>query len=615
MEKKDADYIKYLSEKYGKYCLLENKECPKVSVIVPCYNVEKYIEDCLASLIKQTFNDIEIICVNDGSTDSTPQKLNAFSEIDRRIVVINQENKGLSGARNTGIKNALGEYITFVDSDDWISENYLGKLYDAIVRNNADVSASTIIRWRKNHQKYRVHYTEEKVYEALKDKLEACSIPKCCYVWNKLYKSELVKENLFKEGVFFEDMLWTPNILKNSNKLVTVSDTAYFYRVNQNSIVKKKPSLKKQYDSYKAHKYIIDYFRENNLTLGKKYETITKRINYFLNFPITRVKEYQGYETTLLFNLLPVKKEKSSLYYKFKKNKSLFLLRDLDSHYYINILGLHLSFKHKKIFKNQKVSNFGITDKKRNPQLIVSLASYPARINTVYKTIETLLNQTVKQDRLILWLANEQFPNKEADLPENLLKLREFGFEIGWCEDLKSYKKLVPALRKFPNDIIVTADDDLYYQEDWLESLYNAYLKDPKNIYTRRACRVTKEGNIFKIAPHYSNTHYEPDYSNQLMGGAGTIYPPNSLHEDVLNTDLIKTLVPTYDDIYFWAMAVLAGTKIGLIKNKDLSIYNVEGTQDDALCKINGQSDRMNDKEAFNRIFEKYPEIIRRIDA
>ena len=97
------------------------------------------------------------------------------------------------------------------------------------------------------------------------------------------------------------------------------------------------------------------------------------------------------------------------------------------------------------------------------------------------------------------------------------------------------------------------------------------------------------------------------------MGGAGTIYPPHSLHEDIFNTDLIKTLVPTFDDIYFWAMAVANGTKIGLVRNKDLSIYNVEGTQDGALCKINGESSTMSDKEAFNRIFEKYPQIINRL--
>ena len=586
-----------------------------VSIIVPCYNVEEYLADCLDSLIEQTFKDIEIVCVNDGSTDKTPQILEGYAKKDSRIKIVTQENGGLSSARNTGVNNSSAEYITFIDSDDWVNETYIEKLYGAITRNNCDIAVAEMVRKRPNSEKYRLHFEEEKTFTDLQDKVDACRIPACCYVCGKLFKKELIENMPFKSGVYFEDVIWTPEIAKKSNALVVVPKAYYYYRVNNSSIVKTVQSLQKQHDSYTAKKYIVSFFEKNNLKLSKKSQNITKYTSYLFGIPVIKVKEYNGYETTLLFDFLPIKKRKSSLYYKFKKNKKLFFFRDLDAHYYINLFGLHLGFKHYKSFKAVEASEKGVTDIKRTPQLIVSLASYPARINTVYKTIETLLNQTVKPDRLILWLAEEQFPNREKDLPENLLKLVDYGFEIGWCEDLKSYKKLVPALREFPEDIIVTADDDLYYQKDWLESLYSVYLKDSKNIYTRRACRITNQGNIFKIAPHYSNTHYEPDFSNQLMGGAGTIYPPHSLHEDVMNIDLIKTLVPTYDDIYFWAMAVMAGTKIGLIHNKDLNIYNVEGTQDGALCKINGQSDRMSDKEAFNRVFEKYPQILRRING
>ena len=201
-----------------------------------------------------------------------------------------------------------------------------------------------------------------------------------------------------------------------------------------------------------------------------------------------------------------------------------------------------------------------MTTEKRNPQLIVSLTTFPARINTVHKTINTLLQQTVKPDKLILWLAKEQFANKEDDLPQNLLKLKDFGLEIKWCEDLRSYKKLVPTLREFPNDIIVTADDDLYYQKDWLESLYNAYLKAPQNIYTRRACAIKRKNYYYSVIPHYANKDYEPNYSNQLMGGAGTIYPPNSLHKDILDTDKIKNVENILN--YFHYQMISLGTYV-----------------------------------------------------
>ncbi len=141
--------------------------------------------------------------------------------------------------------------------------------------------------------------------------------------------------------------------------------------------------------------------------------------------------------------------------------------------------------------------SYGVNLNKRSPQLIVSLTSHPARINYVSVAINTILRQRLKPDRVILWLAEEEFKNKEADLPDNLLSLKELGLEIKWCENLYSYKKIIPTLRECPNDIIVTADDDLYYAEDWLESLYNAYLKNPENIYVRRAVKVeVRKGKI-----------------------------------------------------------------------------------------------------------------------
>ena len=292
---------------------------PKVSVIIPCYNVEEYLSDCLLSLIGQTFKDIEIICINDGSADNTLDILNEFAQKDSRVIILNQNNNGVSAARNKGIEISKGEYITFVDSDDWVSENYIEKLYDAITQNNSDIAASTIIRWRKNHQKYRVHYTEEKVFETLEDKIKTCSIPKCCYIWNKLYKTELVKNHKFSEGVYFEDMLWIPEVLKQSGKLVTVPNINYYYRVNKSSIVKKKPSDKKQLDSFYAHKYIVEFFEENNLKLNKKAKIITKKIVYLSNLPIARIKEIGSWNIFYLFNLIPIFKYSNSRYRDFYK--------------------------------------------------------------------------------------------------------------------------------------------------------------------------------------------------------------------------------------------------------------------------------------------------------
>ena len=118
----------------------------KISIIVPCYNVEKYLEKCLDSLINQTLRDIEIICVNDGSNDLTPDILKRYAASDKRIQIINRENGGLSAARNTGLVHAQGEFVAYVDSDDWVDLNFYEKLYNSAKKYNAEIAVGSIYR-------------------------------------------------------------------------------------------------------------------------------------------------------------------------------------------------------------------------------------------------------------------------------------------------------------------------------------------------------------------------------------------------------------------------------------------------------------------------------------
>ena len=135
----------------------------KVSIVVPVYNVENFIRDCLDSLVNQSFKDMEIIVVNDGTKDNSMQIVEEFADKDSRIVIVNQENQGLSSARNTGMKYIHGEYVTFVDSDDWVNSEYIGNLYRAIIENNADIACSSVIRKGKRKNKYRFNFKEIKV--------------------------------------------------------------------------------------------------------------------------------------------------------------------------------------------------------------------------------------------------------------------------------------------------------------------------------------------------------------------------------------------------------------------------------------------------------------------
>ena len=261
-----TEYLTNIACRYEQIWESEAYLTPKVSIVIPAYNVEKYIEECLASLLKQTYKNFEVIIVNDGSTDLTPEIANVFNHCDNRFNLISQKNSGLSASRNRGIEMAKGEYICFIDSDDWVDENYLENLLNAIEKNNCDIAASTIVRKRKFSQKYKIHYKEEQIYSTLEDKLNVCRIPVCCYVWNKLYKASLVKTHKFEEGVYYEDVLWTPAILKDADKLVTVPNTNYYYGARRNSIVKKIQSKEKQYDHYSSQKFILKFL---NLILKK----------------------------------------------------------------------------------------------------------------------------------------------------------------------------------------------------------------------------------------------------------------------------------------------------------------------------------------------------------
>jgi hypothetical protein len=297
----------------------------------------------------------------------------------------------------------------------------------------------------------------------------------------------------------------------------------------------------------------------------------------------------------------------------FNINK-LFFFKDIDSRYVIYLCGIRFLIKHKPNIKFKQTTEFGLNKEPRNPQVIVSLTSYPARINTVHITINTLLQQSLKPDKVILWLAEEQFPKKEKDLPQELIKLKAFGLDIEWCDDIKSFKKLVPAIEKYPNDIIVTADDDVYYQSNMLESLYNAYKTNPKNIYVKRSVKLEMKNNYPTgiSSRKYMYKHLtEPSYFNQLMGGSGCLYPPHSLYKDCTNIDIIRNTIPTHDDAYFWSMAILNRTKIQVVGGFNENLYFVDGTQDVGLIHTNkkgGQGISLED--AYKIMIKKYPNLL-----
>lgn len=290
------------------------------------------------------------------------------------------------------------------------------------------------------------------------------------------------------------------------------------------------------------------------------------------------------------------------------------LIQYFDGHVVINLFGLMIRLKKKNKYLSPEPKNTGINDKQRDVPVIVSLTSFPERIYIVVNTIKTLLTQTMKPDKVILWLAPEQFPNKENDLPQELMNLIKYGLTIDWYKDIRSYKKIIPALKKYPDSIIITTDDDIYYAPDTVETLYKSYLEHPDEIQAHRCdwLNIDNDGHIAweKTRELFKDKHRgEASFRHRLTGYGAVLYPPHSLYQDVTNEDVILRTIPTHDDIWLWAMAVLNGTKTRLVKGYSESINYIEDSQQFGLCKVNKKGVGMGLGEAYDIILKEYPQI------
>lgn len=220
---------------------------PIISVIVPVYNVEKYLSKCIDSIINQSLTDIEIILVNDGSTDGSGLICDKYALKDSRIKVLHKSNGGLSDARNKGIEVATGEYIGFIDSDDWISKNMFEKLYNISKINNADIVQSNYIESYNEDISIDKNINEEiSIYSPMEmlEQLYTEKSIKTVVVWNKLYRRELFKDIRFPKGKIHEDEFTTYKLIHKSRTVADINLPLYYYRQREGSIMKSNFSIK-----------------------------------------------------------------------------------------------------------------------------------------------------------------------------------------------------------------------------------------------------------------------------------------------------------------------------------------------------------------------------------
>ena len=212
---------------------------PLISVIVPIYNVEKYLARCVDSIVNQTYKNLEIILVDDGSPDLCPQMCDDYAEKESRIKVVHKKNGGLSDARNAGMAVATGEYISFIDSDDYVSDDFFECLLDVMNKENSDIAECSVVKfYEDNPFDEFIDDLSVKTYDT-QDAMSAliAENPFHQHVWNKLYKTELVKDIPYAVGKLNEDEFWTYQVFGRANKVARLNKTMYYYFQRSSSIM------------------------------------------------------------------------------------------------------------------------------------------------------------------------------------------------------------------------------------------------------------------------------------------------------------------------------------------------------------------------------------------
>lgn len=310
----------------------------KVSVIIPVYNVENYLRKCLDSLVNQTLKDIEIIVVNDGTTDNSQEIINEYvKKYPKKVVSIIQENGGQGAARNTGLLHAKGEYIGYVDSDDYVEENMYEELYKKAKEEDSDIviCGNNVVK-----ENYEFLSKEDVDKEFLLGKMA---------VWNKIYKKNIIVDNKiqFRSKVWYEDLDFTMKVYFSSKKISYVDKPLYNYLLREGSTMNNN-NIKRNLELIEAFDSLIDYCKDKKIYNKVKDEIEFLCIYHMYIFAITRVLNTNNNYKAKIAIINKFRDYINSNFPNFKQNKYLYLLPKrrkliynlINSKFYCIIMGI-----------------------------------------------------------------------------------------------------------------------------------------------------------------------------------------------------------------------------------------------------------------------------------
>ena len=382
----------------------------KLSIIIPVYNVEKYLKECLDSVCNQTLKDIEIICINDGSTDNSLSILKNYAQKDTRIKIISKENEGQASARNLGIKKSSGEYVAFVDSDDFIEPSMFEKLYTKAKNNDLDIVMCKIATYDNQTEeiKYNVWYYmlgvfkdfEKDIFNHKDTKEFTCNIAVTPY--NKIYKNSLLKDNniLFPEGLIFEDEKFFFDTYLRAKKVSIVDEFLYYYRVNRKGST-------------------VDISKENDYS---DIVCISKQIRNTFK----KTGDYEEYKFLLNNRLIHLQLSRFTQTSPKYKNKFFNLIKSdledtLSDKDILNNLDSDVKFRVSKILNSSNLEEFEKLD--LNKIFSVIIACYNSE-KYLDETINSLINQSFSfGSNIQLILVDDGSTDNTAQICEKYVKL------------------------------------------------------------------------------------------------------------------------------------------------------------------------------------------------
>lgn len=552
---------------------------PKISIIMPVYNAEQFLPETIKSIQDQVFQDFEVLCVDDGSTDHSADIVRRTAKKDKRFLLLKKENAGAGAARNYGFLHAKGDYSIFLDSDDLFSPLLLDKLYTLAVEKDADIATCNFSRFDEfgNITQRKGTHTEWIPAGITVFNYKDCPHHIMSVVnptpWNKLYKSDFIrKHNLrYEEITSSNDITFAAVSVATAERIAYTTDSLVQYRIGHAGTISSTKTKNLNNVAIAVSSAVAqakklpysDVIKDSILRFSVDNYLFALR-QYITDFSLPTAEQFythvhKAFNGSDFHNITSDSLHNQDLY------RAFLVIR-----------------------KHDYATMYKLTSRK----LIISLTTYPGRIQTLGAVLDTIYAQTHPADEILLWLARDQFPNKEQDLPENLRTLMDEGrLTLRWCEDLKPHKKYFYALQEYSDDLIVTIDDDLLYAKDMLDKLYKSYLMYPDAVSTMRAhlIVISEKNTILPYNAWIKETDAclrTPCMQLLATGGSGVLYPPLSYRKEFFDQNVIKEVCPKADDLWLKAMQLMSDVPV-VVASASENLRYLPGSQTEALYHTN----------------------------